>query len=112
MVGSLGLLASLRLLGRFGVEAIFQRISQITDLACQRLAQIGAQVHSDRRPEHKSGIVVFKVPGRDPQAVRQECLAQGVVLSRRGVGLRINPHAYNDESDIDRLIAAMRTPIA
>jgi cysteine desulfurase/selenocysteine lyase len=112
MVGSLGLLASLRLLGRFGPEAIFHRISQITDAACQRLAQIGVEIHSDRRPEHKSGIVVFKVPGRDPQGVRQKCLAQGVVLSRRGVGLRISPHAYNDESDIDRLISAIQSAAA
>ena len=108
MVGSLALLASLRLLARFGTAAICRRIFEITDLACERLVQWGAEVCSDRRPEHKSGIVVFKLPGREPQSVRKDCLAREVVLSCRGGGVRISPHAYNDASDIDRLIAALR----
>ncbi len=108
MAGSIGLLASLRLLGRFGAEAICRRVFEVTGLACERLVRLGATIYSDRRPEHKSGIVVFTVPGRRAQAVRERCLAQGVVLSCRGPGLRISPHAYNDASDIDRLIDAVK----
>jgi len=106
--GMIALGASMSLLQRFGPQALEGRIFEITDLACQRLAEIGAVVVSDRRLEHKSGIVVFELPGKDPEAVRRECLEQGVVLSCRAGRLRVSPHAYNNAADIDRLIEALR----
>ena len=106
--GLIGLGASLELLSRFGIEAIARRVLEITDLACRRLEQIGAVVRSDRRDAFKSGIMAFELPGRDPQALRQRCLDQDVVLSCRGGRLRISPHAYNDDSDVDRLIQALK----
>lgn len=106
--GMLALGASLRLLARFGPEALARRILQITDLAAKRLAEIGAVLHSDRGPEHKSGILVFDLPGRDSEAVRRHCLERRVVLSCRAGRLRISPHAYNNTADVDRLIEALR----
>jgi cysteine desulfurase / selenocysteine lyase len=108
MVGAIALKASLELLGRFGPAALCRRIFEITDLACQRLEQLGARIRSDRSPEHKSGIVIFDLPGRDPVQLRKRCLESGVVLSCRGGGLRISPHAYNDASDVERLVEAIQ----
>jgi selenocysteine lyase/cysteine desulfurase len=108
MAGAIALKASVELLARFGPESICRRIFELTDLACRRLEAIGARVRSDRSPEHKSGIVIFDLPGRDPHALRKRCLERGVVLSCRAGGLRISPHAYNDSSDIDRLIDALQ----
>lgn len=107
MVGAIGLAASLRLLLHYGPEAICQRVFEITDGACQRLQQIGARIRSDRSPQHKSGIVIFDPPGGNPETIRNRCRQRGVVLSCRGGGLRISPHAYNDASDIDRLIDSL-----
>jgi len=105
--GLIALGASLELLGQFGMEAISRRVLELTDLACRRLEGIGAVIHSDRRAAHKSGIVTFELPGRDPQAVRRKCLERQVVLSCRAGRLRISPHAYNNDEDIDRLIEAI-----
>jgi cysteine desulfurase / selenocysteine lyase len=107
MAGFIGLNASLALLIGYGQEAISARVLEITDLACERLARAGAIVESFRGGEHRSGIVSFRVPGRDPDALRKQCLERQVVLSCRGGRLRISPHAYNDASDIDRLIEAL-----
>ena len=107
MAGFIGLAESLELLLEFGQPAIDRRVLEITDLACQRLRQAGAIVGSVREGEHRSGIVSFELPGRDALEVKRRCLAAGVVLSARSGKLRISPHAYVDETDIDRLIAAL-----
>lgn len=109
MVGLLALKASLELLVGLGFPAIAQRVVEVTDGACRRLAEeLGAVIRTPREPGHESGIVSFELPGRDPMALRRQCLAQNVVLSCRAGRLRLAAHAYNNEEDIERLVAALR----
>jgi selenocysteine lyase/cysteine desulfurase len=107
MVGFLGLAASIELLLGFGVHNLARRILETTDEVCQQLTQLGAAVLSRREPEHASGIVSFELPGRDPQQVRAKCRQQHVALSCRGGRLRISAHAYNDERDLEKLLAVL-----
>jgi selenocysteine lyase/cysteine desulfurase len=107
VAGFLALAESLELLLGLGIEAIGQRILEITDMACARLAAAGCTVASLREGDHRSGIVLFEVPGVDPLAVVARLAREGVVLRSRGGKLRLSPHAYVDESDIERLIAAI-----
>ena len=106
--GFIALGASLELLCRFPAQARAERVLEITDLACKRLEGLGAVILSDRGShEHKSGIVLFELPGRDPQAIRRACFEKGVILSCRAGRLRVSPHVYNDLSDVDQLIEAI-----
>jgi selenocysteine lyase/cysteine desulfurase len=100
--------ASMALLDQFGPEALSRRILELTDLACERLQQIGATILSDRTPDRASGIVSFDFPGRDLHTLRKQCFERHVYLSCRAGRLRISPHAYNTTEDIDRLIEALR----
>jgi selenocysteine lyase/cysteine desulfurase len=114
MVGLHALGASLKLLTELGIESISAAVLDITDRACERLTEIGATIISDRRPEHRggqqrSGIVAFELAGRDPMAVKRHCLRQNLVFGCRAGRLRISPHAYNNEEDIDRLIDAIQS---
>jgi selenocysteine lyase/cysteine desulfurase len=105
-----GLGASLELLLTYGPQAIAERILAITDHAIEQLERLGATlftVRDDRR--HCSGIVTFQLPGINSEAARRHCMQQKVALSCRSGMLRISPHAYNDESDIHRLIDALST---
>jgi cysteine desulfurase/selenocysteine lyase len=111
MIGVLGLGASLNLLAEFGVSPdqspIAERIIEVTDLAVDRLTASGARVISERDSPHSSGIVSFEMPDQDSAKLRHRCLGAGVVLSCRDGRLRISPHAYNNEEDIERLVTVL-----
>ena len=107
MAGFLGLGASVELLLGYGTANLSRAVTAITDLACARLIDIGATIVSHREGNHRSGIVTFELPGHDSQTVRQACLQRGIALSCRGGYLRISPHGYNNEEDVERLIEAM-----
>lgn len=112
MVGMIGLGASLKLLTDRPTEEFRQSILATSDYACDRLHAIGATVVSHRAAapnghDPRTGIVAFELPGRDPMEARRRCLEERVVLSCRGGRLRIAIHAYNNQSDIDRLTAAL-----
>jgi cysteine desulfurase/selenocysteine lyase len=109
MVGFAGLGASLELLMSLDIAAVGERILEITDLACRRLVEEGATIasHRDDR-DRSSGIVLFAWPGRDPQSVRRQLLDRKILLSCRAGKLRISPHAYCNESDIERLVDQLR----
>lgn len=108
MVGFLALRESLQLAATVGRPAIERQVLAVTDLACERLAAAGATIVSDRSSAARSGIVAFEVAGQSPDDVRRRASAAGVVLSVRGGRLRISPHGYADEGDVDRLVSAVR----
>ena len=113
MVGAVALGASLDLLAEFGlspdVSPLADRVLEINAHAAQRLVSLGAVIASDLAPQRASGILSFDLPGRDLAAARRRCLENGVVLSVRHGRLRISPHAYVNEDDVDRLITALRS---
>ena len=112
MAGMLALGASLEFLTEMGVgtnaSTVADRVLQVTDASVDRLRRLGAIIHSDRKNiKHNSGIVSFSIPGKDPTEIRQRCLEQKVVLSCRDGRLRISPHAYVNEEDVERLCRAV-----
>jgi len=107
MVGFLGLAESLQLLVDLGQKTVSQHVLEITDLACERLRQAGAVIASHREGEHRSGIVSFEIPGQNSAALRQRALASGVAMSARGGKLRISPHAYVNQADVERMVDAV-----
>ncbi len=112
--GMLALGASLDLLTGLGIESVAAAVLDFTDRACERLTEIGAKIVSDRRLDHRngqqrSGIVAFELPGRDPMALKRHAMRQQVVFGCRAGRLRISPHAYNNEEDLDRLVEALQS---
>ncbi|HWB00529.1 MAG TPA: aminotransferase class V-fold PLP-dependent enzyme [Pirellulales bacterium] len=109
-IGSiLALGASIDLLLSLNIARVGSRVLEYSARCCDRLATIGARIVSVRSPEQASGIVTFGRQGRDPAEVRRRCLDARVVLSCRGGRLRISPHAYNNEDDLDRLVDVINT---
>jgi cysteine desulfurase/selenocysteine lyase len=107
MAGFIGLGASIRLLLSLGIDNVATAILDFNAMACARLDEMGAVIHSPQTDENRSGIVSFELPGRDPQQLRKHCLANGVALNCRSGRLRLSAHAYNNQADLDRLIATL-----
>ena len=63
---------------------------------------------SDRSDAHWSGILSVDLPGRDPHVIKKVCLRRQVVVNTRDGRLRISPHVYSSEEDVNQLIEAIR----
>ncbi len=108
MAGFLALGASLRMLVDLGIENVAASILANADRIANELTELGAVLCSPRSKAASSGIVSVDVPGADPIAVRRHLLDSGVAVACRAGRVRVSAHAYNDESDLQRLVAAWR----
>lgn len=112
MVGLLSMAQSVdifqQVIRHHGHQAIAQRVLELTAIAIERLTSAGATVLTDWDIPNRSSIVVFTLPGVMPTALRSTAMKHGVVVSCRGGGVRVSIHAYNNESDLDRLIEVVR----
>jgi selenocysteine lyase/cysteine desulfurase len=100
---------SLNLLLGVGIETVSARVLQLTDYLCEKAPAAGLEVFSSRRPGDGSGIVALATPGAPPKDVMKRCRDAGVVVNVRGGRLRISPHAYNTEGEIDRFLDVVRS---
>jgi selenocysteine lyase/cysteine desulfurase len=63
-------------------------------------------VFSSRAESDKSGIVSLVHPTLPSDEVMKRCRAAGVAVNSRANRVRVSPHAYNTESEIDRFLSA------
>ena len=55
----------------------------------------------------RSGITTFVVDGVRSTDIAARLEEDGFVCAPRGGGIRISPHGYNDEAEIDALVDAV-----
>jgi len=90
---------SLDLILEAGIEGIENHILFLTGYAAENLEKKGYNVLSNMGPEHRSGILTFG--GRDIRKKYDELLAHDIIVSFRKEWIRISPHFYNNEDDIN-----------
>jgi selenocysteine lyase/cysteine desulfurase len=100
--------ASLQVLLDAGIGNVHERVMTVTDYLCEQAATAGLDVFNSRAPGEKSGIVSLVKPGHDPAALMKRCRAAGVIVNNRHHRLRVSPHAYNTEAEIDRFLDVVR----
>lgn len=110
-VGVAGLGAALDLLLSAGVEVVWQHVDRLCQRACDSLEELGATVVSDRSPGGRSGIVAFTVDGVPATLLLEALRDRGIACAARGGALRISPHGYNTEQEIDQLTDAVRQSV-
>jgi len=107
VVGITGLRAALELGEAIGRERIGERIARSVARFVERLEAAGFPVYGPRTPEERAGIVSFSVPG-DAEQLFRRLNAKGCSLSVRDGRLRVSPHVYNTDDEIDRAIELLQ----
>lgn len=95
-------IAALTELHEWGVRDILATTTRLTSLIAERAEPLGlTAVAPDRRAGHYLGL---RSAEPLPPGLVERLASAGVYVSVRGRALRITPHLYNDESDVDRLL--------
>ena len=102
--GIYGLHAALQLIHSTGIDNIEARILSLTDRLCEGLLQKNYRVHSPRGPSEKSGIVMFSHHKHPTEALFQNLFDKKVVGAVRDGKIRLSPHFYNTEHEIDTVL--------
>lgn len=105
--GVFGLSRSLDLFHAVGQPAITARVLSLTDRLCEGLAHLGCRLFSPRGLSEKSGAVTFVSDRVASKQLHARLRDAGVVVSLREGAVRVSPHFYNTEEEIDRLLAVV-----
>jgi selenocysteine lyase/cysteine desulfurase len=108
VAGLLGMAAGIELLLAAGIAKVEERILALTDSLIDGLQGRGCVITTpiaDRR--ERSGIICFFQPGVDTSVVAERLAAADVVISQRGSVIRVSPHFYNSDEDLERLLVAL-----
>jgi len=99
--------ASLEILLEVGMNEVERRILSLADRAAIGLAERGWQVISSRAKGETSGIVTAVHPDHDADETVGKLAGRGVIVASRAGRLRVSPHFYNTEAEVDRLLAEL-----
>jgi selenocysteine lyase/cysteine desulfurase len=97
-----GAAAALKLLLNTGIQNIEKRVLKLTDHLIRRLMEKSLKLQTPLEPECRSGIVNFLID--DPRGRTRKLAEKGIIVSARSHGIRVSPHFYNTEEEIDKLV--------
>jgi selenocysteine lyase/cysteine desulfurase len=99
-------IAALQQILEWKVENIRQTLSVLTELIAGEAANLGyASLPASDRVDHMIGI---RLPNGIPARLGERLAEAKVFVSIRGDAIRIAPHLYNDECDIDKFFTVLR----
>ena len=92
---------------KIGVDRIRENSVRQTELLVSLLDEAGFEVMSPRDPDRRGASVVVRTP--DFAAVHAELDARDILCDfRPDVGLRIGPHFFNTDAEIELIVSSIR----
>ncbi|MFX0124588.1 MAG: aminotransferase class V-fold PLP-dependent enzyme [Candidatus Hodarchaeota archaeon] len=98
-------------LDNVGIENIFTWIMKLTDLIIEFVEEESKyQMNTPTENKHqRSGIVNFTCPNGEKMIDQLRKLSFPIVISYRQGGLRLSPHCYNNEGEIQTCIETIKS---
>jgi selenocysteine lyase/cysteine desulfurase len=90
-----------------GQSVVEERVLNLSAMLAERLTDAGCELLEPwpRRREESSGIVSFRKPGQAAQDVMRSLNASKVVCRTHSNFVRLSPHFYNTEEEVERVVA-------
>jgi cysteine desulfurase/selenocysteine lyase len=101
-----GAAEAMKMLLHFGTENIKKRIMKLTDRLIDTVKDMGLKLQTPEEKPCRSGIVNFKID--QPQKTLEKLSKKGIIVSARSHGIRVAPHFYNTEREIDKLMEEIK----
>lgn len=104
--GFAALASSLSLIEEVGIDRIEETNAALSERLHVGLARTeGVRVLSTEEPAHRSAIIFFTLGARERDTALVRALhAERIIVALRPNGIRVSPHFYNSEADIDRFV--------
>ena len=101
------LLAALRLLREIGLEKIRERILSLNAYLRDGLLNRGLHVRGSVKEAEQSGILSFWREDLDATEEVRRLASRDIFVAARNGAIRVSPHIYNNEEDMDRLLKSL-----
>ncbi|RLI41602.1 hypothetical protein DRO59_06530 [Candidatus Bathyarchaeota archaeon] len=101
-----GIIQALKMFLDFGMENIERRILKLTDYLIETVKDLGLKLQTPEEKQYRSGIVNFKIS--NPKELAEKLNGKNIVVSARSHGIRVSPHFYNIEEEIDTLMEEVK----
>jgi len=98
--------AGLQIIKEVGLSAIEYRINEITAAIIAEAKNAGYTLAVPDDPKRHGALITLRT--HDEDTLVQALENQGIITSCRAGNLRISPHFYNNNADIDVLFGALR----
>ena len=105
VVNSYAARAGLAIVNEIGLPAIQERISMLTTMIKDRARERGYQFAMPDDPRKHGAMISLR--SHNEHELVDALTADNIVTSYRGGNLRISPHFYNNERDIDHLFDSL-----
>ena len=107
-IGCYGLRASIEFLLDVGIENVAAAVEALGDRIHEGVTALGFETLACRSQETGAGIVTFRKPGVESQAIMRRLKDSGIVTAPRQGWVRTSPHFYIAPEEIDRMLAELR----
>lgn len=104
--GMYGMKRSIDQFNAVGEDARWRRVQKLTAQLLAGLKELPVQVLTPEPPELRAGIVTFRV--KRPETVMARLERERIVVSLRDGLVRVSPHFWNTDSEIDHLLSALK----
>jgi kynureninase len=96
------------IVSEIGVPAIREKSQRQTQYLIARAEELGLAFNGVRNPKERGGVVIFDVP--EGKAVTAELLRRNILVDYRpGAGIRIAPHFYTTDDELDYALDEIRS---